>query len=143
MLVESVKCIVYSVKSKAMITALLFLLMIALPTPAAAESQAWGEEQQILAPGAQPVQTVMTSPNASNGLMQSGSKYSSTVVYQGEYNGGTYDGQAPHPGQPRKTNGWPDIPFPDPIGDAMIPLALLACAYLLYRFARKRALKRE
>lgn len=141
MLVESVKCKVYSVKSKAMITALLFLLMIALPTPAAAESQAWGEEQHILAPGANPNQPTMVSPNASNGLMQSGSKYSSTIVQQ--EGAMTTNGESGRPGQPRKWPVNPGDPAPDPIGDAMIPLALLACVYLLYRFARKRALKRE
>ena len=33
----------------------------------------------------------------------------------------------------------PPGPMEDPIGDAMIPLALLACAYLILRVVRRRA----
>ena len=36
------------------------------------------------------------------------------------------------------TDNPPPGPFPDPIGDAMIPLAVLACAYLIWRVMRKR-----
>ena len=34
-------------------------------------------------------------------------------------------------------------PYEDPIGDAMIPLMLLACAYLIVRATRRRALSRS
>ena len=36
---------------------------------------------------------------------------------------------------------WGDTgdPYPTPLGDAMIPLALLACVYLIMRVARKRS----
>ena len=37
-----------------------------------------------------------------------------------------------------KPSGWED-PYKDPIGDAVWPLALLACAYLIIRVGRKRA----
>ena len=33
----------------------------------------------------------------------------------------------------------PDDPYATPIGDAALPLALLACAYLILRVARRRA----
>ena len=60
----------------------------------------------------------------------------------------TYDeGTGSHKGGPRRagggqTGGGPDDredPYGDPIGDAAIPLALLACAYLILRVARKRS----
>ena len=55
------------------------------------------------------------------------------------------------PGKPRKTESNPgggfnsddndndrDEPWKDPIGDAALPLALMACAYALLRATRKR-----
>ena len=55
------------------------------------------------------------------------------------------------PGKPRKTESNPgggfnsddndndrDEPWKDPIGDAALPLALMACAYLILRATRKR-----
>lgn len=45
---------------------------------------------------------------------------------------------APSNGGPRRVNGSPDIPFPDPLGDAVWPLALLAIGYLGYVLIRKR-----
>ena len=42
-------------------------------------------------------------------------------------------------GQPRRRPGDWDDPYKDPIGDAVWPLALLACAYLIIRVVRKRA----
>ncbi len=55
------------------------------------------------------------------------------------------------PGKPRKTESNPgggfnsddndndrDEPWKDPIGDAALPLALMACAYLILRAMRKR-----
>ena len=35
-------------------------------------------------------------------------------------------------------NNKPGGPFDDPIGDALLPLALLACAYILIRATRKK-----
>ena len=32
-------------------------------------------------------------------------------------------------------------PYEDPLGDALLPLMLLACAYLIVRAARRRAIK--
>jgi len=42
------------------------------------------------------------------------------------------------PGGPRRVDSYPEIPFPDPIGDAVWPLMLFACAFLIFRFARKK-----
>ena len=39
---------------------------------------------------------------------------------------------------PRRVTEFPTEPFPDPIGDALLPLALLACAYFLIRATRKK-----
>lgn len=47
---------------------------------------------------------------------------------------GTGEGGGTEPGEP---GDWDD-PYADPIGDAAIPLALLACAYLILRVVRKR-----
>ncbi|MGN0226589.1 MAG: hypothetical protein ACI4AI_00795 [Paludibacteraceae bacterium] len=79
---------------------------------------------------------------SAGGLMSSGSKYSSAATNGG---GATSVSSGPStPSGPRRVNGYPNIPFPDPIGDAAWPLALLAGAYLILRIARKRtrALKR-
>ena len=38
-----------------------------------------------------------------------------------------------------KPEGWED-PYKDPIGDALLPLMLLACAYLIVRVTRRRAI---
>ena len=42
------------------------------------------------------------------------------------------------PGGPRRVNGHPDIPFPDPIGDAVLPLTLLALAFCGVIYFRRR-----
>ena len=73
---------------------------------------------------------------AADGLMSSGSRYASTT---GE--GGSASISSTTPSGPRKTNGYPDIPFPDepvPAGDALIPFALLTLAYTLFALLRKR-----
>ena len=79
---------------------------------------------------------------SAGGLMSSGSQYSSSAANGG---GATSVSSGPStPSGPRRVNGYPDIPFPDPLGDAAWPLALLACVYLILRVARKRtrAMKR-
>ena len=76
---------------------------------------------------------------SAGGLMSSGSQYSSSAANGGS---GSVSSGPSTPSGPRKTNGYPDIPFPDepvPFGDAAWPLALLACVYLILRVARKRA----
>jgi len=66
-------------------------------------------------------------------VMTTGSKYApqeeSPVDNQDQQTTG-------RPGRPRRVNGFPDIPFPDPIGDAMWPLMLLACAFICIRAFR-------
>lgn len=73
---------------------------------------------------------------SAGGLMSSGSRYSSAAAGGGAAT--VSAASAPPHGKPKTTNGYPDIPFPDPIGDAMWPLMLLACAYLFMRVVRKR-----
>lgn len=66
-------------------------------------------------------------------VMSSGSAYSSTV-------------EMPHspayaPSGPRRVSendGDDEIPFPDPIGDALLPLLLCAGAFLILRLARRK-----
>lgn len=67
-------------------------------------------------------------------VMSSGSAYSSTVEMP---HSPAYAPSGPH--RVSENDGDDDIPFPDPIGDALLPLALLACAYfLLIRATRKK-----
>ena len=81
---------------------------------------------------------------AAGGLMSSGSRYSSAAANGG--GGGTANPATP-PSRPRRTNGYPDIPFPDeeqPLGDVMWPMMALACAYALARaFLKKRVRARR
>ncbi len=77
----------------------------------------------------------MSGGVAAEGLMASGSRY----IDNGQ-------GSAPtlttgNPTGPRQTNGYPDIPFPDepvPVGDALIPLALLTLAYVAFMLRKKK-----
>ena len=78
---------------------------------------------------------------AAGGLMSSGSRYSSAAAGGGATV--TVSSAPPH-GKPKRVgenDGDDDIPFPDvpePIGDALIPLALCALAYALVRVFRKK-----
>ena len=71
---------------------------------------------------------------SAGGLMLSGSQYAggSSEVSNGEASVGSADA----PTGPRRVNGHPTIPFPDPLGDALWPLILAAAVYGVYR--RKR-----
>ena len=79
-----------------------------------------------------------------------------STLPQAAVTGTTVAGETPaayapagHAGHIRKigggnTEGGPEDredPYADPLGDAALPLALLACAYLIVRVARRRALK--
>ena len=44
----------------------------------------------------------------------------------------------PGGGEPGPDEGDNSEPYEDPLGDALLPLALLACVYLIMRVARKR-----
>lgn len=72
---------------------------------------------------------------SAGGLMLSGSQYAggSSEVSNGEASVGSADA----PTGPRRVNGHPTIPFPDPLGDALWPLILAAAVYGVYR--RKRS----
>ena len=84
---------------------------------------------------------------SAGGLMSSGSQYSSSAANGGS---GSVSGSGYTPsitGGPRRGFADDDDPMKDPevpVGDAALPLALLAGAYLILRVARKRtrALKR-
>ncbi|MBR4431959.1 MAG: hypothetical protein IKS76_02025 [Paludibacteraceae bacterium] len=122
-----------------MITVLLFLLLSAIPYAAVAQPQCKEYNRvSIYDQVAMPNQWQMSSPNATGSLMQTGSKYSPIITSPDAETGNTPNNNGGRPGQIRTTNGWPDIPFPDPIGDALWPLALLACAYLIVRVVRRR-----
>lgn len=126
-----------SVKQMIGIAILLFSWMIALPTPASAEAQAWGtEQQQMMTPYTNPVQVPMKSPNATKGLMFSGSKYTAVIGNEIMDMQGQNTSVTTSTG-PRRVEGWPGIPFPDPIGDALLPLMLLALAFAIYKVRRR------
>ena len=82
---------------------------------------------------------------AAGGLMSSGSRYASSFSSNG---GGGASISSTTPTRPRRVGKDDEIdePFPDPetpIGDAMIPLALCACAYALARAFLKYLLYRK
>ena len=97
------------------------------------------------------VQVNPQMPTATMGYTYSDYMTSGSTLPQAAVEGTTttYDeGGGPHKVGPRKagggqTGGGPDDredPYGDPIGDAAIPLALLACAYVCVRaFRRERA----
>lgn len=79
----------------------------------------------------------MSGGASASGLMSTGSRYSSAATNEG---GATVCSPSTPPTRPRRVDVGdnPDIPFPDPIGDAMWPLALCAFAYVLAMYLRKR-----
>ena len=73
---------------------------------------------------------------SAGGLMLSGSQYAggSSEVSNGEASVGSADA----PTGPRRVNGHPTIPFPDPLGDALWPLLALAAVYAVLRVYRRK-----
>ncbi len=104
--------------------------LMALPTMA----QTFGT-QKIEQPNA-----VFQSTSA---LQSSGSQYSATPML-GADGTATLDGAVSTPAQapsgPRRTISNPDDSEENPIGDAVLPLVLLAGAYLFWRARRRRGL---
>ena len=86
-------------------------------------------------------------PNAvfqsTSALQGSGSQYSATPML-GADGTATLDGAVSTPAQapsgPRRTISNPDDSEENPIGDAVLPLVLLAGAYLFWRARRRRGL---
>ena len=86
-------------------------------------------------------------PNAvfqsTSALQGSGSQYSATPML-GADGTATLDGAVSTPAQapsgPRRTISNPDDSEENPIGDAVLPLLLLACAFLFWRARRRRGL---
>lgn len=94
--------------------------------------------------------------HSTSGMVSSGSQLPSAAVQGtyvtgttiGTYNPASISGPShakkgsfnPDPGdEPGPDEGDNTEPWQDPLGDAAIPLMLLACAYLIIRVARKRA----
>lgn len=91
-----------------------------------------------------------TAPSATfqstSSMSSSGSSYSATPSFNADgtaaYEGGSYtSAKAPLIGGPRKVDDASNPGRPTPLGDAMLPLTLLACAYMCLRpfLKRKRA----
>ena len=79
----------------------------------------------------------MSGGVSAEGLMTTGSRY----VNNDNANGSAPTPTVGTPTGPRQTNGYPDIPFPDepvPAGDALLPLALLALAYVAFMLYKKK-----
>ena len=111
---------------------LLFILLLSMPVVANAQPQGTEMEStsaMMYQPWAQDYAT-----RNSDGLMSSGSQYASSV----DENTNTTT-PLTKPSGPHRVSGFPDIPFPDPVGDAILPLALLAAAYVLFLARKKRA----
>lgn len=110
---------------------LLFILLISMPVVANAQPQGM-EMESTSAMMYQPWTQDYATRN-SDGLMNSCSQYASPV------DDNTNTPTPPtKPSGPHRVNGFPDIPFPDPVGDAILPLALLAAAYVLFLARKKR-----
>ena len=121
----------------------------ATPTPPSSSaryeatgSQSSGSSMPILTPRTtrETKGSGLSGGASASGLMLSGSQYAGggSEVSNGGATGGSGTTQ---PGRPRRVgenDGDDEIPFPDPIGDAAWPLALLALAYLITRVTRKR-----
>lgn len=108
---------------------LLFILLLSMPVVANAQPQ--GTEMESTSTMMYQSWTQDYATRNSDGLMNSGSKYASPT----DDNSNTTTPPT-RPSGPHRVSGFPEIPFPDPIGDAILPLALLAAAYLLF-LARK------
>lgn len=111
---------------------LLFILLLSMPVVANAQLQGMEMEStstMMYQPWAQDYAT-----RNSDGLMSSGSQYASSI----DENTNTTTPPT-KPSGPHRVSGFPDIPFPDPVGDAILPLALLAAAYLLFLARKRRA----
>lgn len=78
----------------------------------------------------------MSGGASAEGLMTTGSRY----VNNDNANGSAPTPTVGNPTGPRKVSDDdnPEIPFPDPIGDALIPLALLALAYVAFMLYKKK-----
>lgn len=111
---------------------LLFILLLSMPVVANAQPQGMEMEStsaMMYQPWAQDYAT-----RNSDGLMSSGSQYASSI----DENTNTTTPPT-KPSGPHRVSGFPDIPFPDPVGDAILPLVLLAAAYLLFLARKKHA----
>jgi hypothetical protein len=91
--------------------------------------------------GAAPAATFQsTSTYASPEWAEESTLNSDGTVNEGAYMSGPRRlGEVPSPGGTQP--GTPDKPNPEnqqPLGDALIPLALLACAYAIYKVSRRR-----
>lgn len=113
---------------------LLFILLLSMPVVANAQPQ--GTEMESTSAMMYQSWTQDYSTRNSDGLMNSGSQYASTV----DDNSNTTTPPT-RPSGPHRVSGFPEIPFPDPIGDAILPLALLAAAYVLFLARKRRAAK--
>lgn len=110
---------------------LLFILLLSMPVVANAQPQGM-EMESTSAMMYQPWTQDYATRN-SDGLMSSGSQYASSV----DENTNTTTPPT-KPSGPHRVSGFPDIPFPDPVGDAILPLALLAAVYVLFLARKKR-----
>ena len=110
---------------------LLFILLLSMPVVANAQPQSTemgSTSTMMYQPWAQGYAT-----RNSDGLMSSGSQYASSIDENTNTTPPTTKPSGPH-----RVSGFPDIPFPDPIGDAILPLLLLAVGYVAIVTRKKR-----
>ncbi len=98
--------------------------------------------------GAQYTQTYSEMPTLSMGSTGSAMMSSGSVLPMAAVTGTTTTDQTSPSGGPRRIGGNTsggsenrEDPFVDPIGDAVLPLMLFACAYFIWRATRKRRVK--
>ena len=128
-----------------MTIAILGVLSVSAQTHQYGVAHKASQEQTAYSVQVNPQMPTATMDSRHSDYMTSGSTLPQAAV---EGTTTTYGEQAgPHKGNARRAtledDGWEDDPDPDnpgepfPIGDAAIPLALLACAYVLARAFRK------
>ena len=126
----------------------IIILLLALIIPCAAFAHGYTERQ----PAFGAIAPSVSFRSTSGAYMSTGSAYSSTVHEVGSYSPAAH---APGSG-PRKAGGFNDIPVDNddtedptgdgydptnpqlPLGDALLPLMLMALVYMVIRVRRKR-----
>jgi len=114
---------------------LAFIGLLFCPLIVSAESESHRKDiypQVVQLPAPQ-----MTSPNATESLMSSGSKYSQKIQEYSTNEQGQHS-PAHAPGGPRKLPDHEEEWWITPLGDALWPLLLCAGAFLIIRLARRK-----
>ena len=130
------------------------LIVIGLVSVVSVMAATFGKPYQPQRRGAQYAQNYLEMPTLSMSMMNAAMMSSGSALPMAAVTGTTTaDQTAPLSGPKRAKmeddddDGWEDeeenthIGEPNPIGDAVLPLMLFACAYFIWRATRKRRVK--